>query len=197
MSNKTENREQQFMSDQDIIDLYWERNERAIQETDRKYGKYLFTIAYNIVHNRLDSEECLNDTYLGTWNRIPPDKPTVFQAFLSRIMRNIAIDRFRSNHAQKNIPSELQVSLDELDECVPAESDEEQAMVEITRALNGFIETMAPRHEFIFICRYYYADSVANISRMLGVSDKTVYRELGEIRNALREHLVKEGLYLE
>lgn len=197
MNNNEETRAGKCLPDQAIIDLYWQRNERAIQETDRKYGKYLFTIAYNIVHNRLDCEECVNDTYLGTWNRIPPSKPNVFQAFLSRIMRNIAIDRFRKNTAQKQIPTELQISLEELDECIPSEATEEQTVVAITQALNDFLRQLSSRREFIFVCRYYYADSVAKIAGMLNVSEKTVYRELSDIRAALKLHLEKEGLYYE
>ena len=103
---------QSTMSDEDIVALYFARNEKAISETDLKYGRYLFTIAYNIVHDRLDCEECLNDTYLGTWNAIPPHRPPVFQVFLSKIMRNTAVDKFRKTRASKRIPSELVVSLD-------------------------------------------------------------------------------------
>ena len=104
----------QHLSDEEIIELYWKRNEDAIQQTDVKYGKYLFTIAYNIVHDRLDSEECLNDTYLGTWNKIPPERPLVFNVFLSRIMRNVAINRYKKNNAAKRVPQGLIVPLEEL-----------------------------------------------------------------------------------
>ena len=105
-----------LLEDNEIIELYWERDEEAISETDKKYGRYLFTIANNIVNNRLDSEECVNDTYLGTWNAIPPTRPNVFQVFLSKVMRNIAVDKFREKSAQKRIPSELMSSLDEISE---------------------------------------------------------------------------------
>ena len=99
MNTQKEKQSEKTLPDEAIIELYWQRNEQAIAEPARKYGKYLFTIAYNIVHDRLDCEECVNDTYLGTWNRIPPQRPNVFQVFLSRIMRNIAIDKFRKNTA--------------------------------------------------------------------------------------------------
>ena len=103
---KTENstKSERYLPDPEIIELYWARDERAIDETDKKYRQYLHRIAYNIVHDDLDCEECLNDTYLGTWNRIPPTRPNAFQLFLSKIMRNIAIDRYRKNSAKKNIP---------------------------------------------------------------------------------------------
>ncbi len=186
------------LPDEAIVELYWQRNEKAIEETDRKYGKYLFTIAYNIVHNHLDCEECVNDTYLGTWNRIPPSKPNVFQVFLSRITRNIAIDRFRKNTARKQVPSEMLLSLDELDECVTSSSVEnEQEIVEISRVLNTFLRGLTARREFIFVCRYYYSDCIVHIAKMLGVSEKTVQRALSEMRRELKEKLEGEGLYRE
>ena len=101
MKEATKEKSCELLSDEQIIDLYFAREERAIKETDHKYGKYLFTIAYNIVQDTLDCEECLNDTYLNTWNRIPPTRPSIFHAFLSKIMRNIAVDRYRHNKAQK------------------------------------------------------------------------------------------------
>ena len=198
MNTQKEKQSEKTLPDEAIIELYWQRNEQAIAETDHKYGKYLFTIAYNIVHDRLDCEECVNDTYLGTWNRIPPQRPNVFQVFLSRIMRNIAIDKFRKNTAKKQVPSEMLVSLDELDDCLPTVTvEEQQHITEISRVLNTFLRELNARSEFIFICRYYYSDSVVKIAKMLGLSDKTVYRELSQIRKQLKERLAQEGLYHE
>jgi hypothetical protein len=124
-------------TDDAIVELYWQRDENAIKETDRKYGEYLLVIADNIVHNRLDSEECLNDTYLGTWNRIPPTRPVSLQAFLTRIMRNVSVGKFRQNTADKRIPSELITSLDELEDCIAGESsvDSERAARELAVAV--------------------------------------------------------------
>ena len=190
----------QTMSDEAIIQLYWNRNERAIKETDTKYGHYLFTIAHNILCDRQDCEECVNDTYLGTWNRIPPTRPTVFQVFLSKIMRNLAVDRFRKNHAAKRIPSEMQVSLEELDECmIPSTSSaqEEYLARELAKILNDFLHAIPPRAEFIFICRYYYSDGTGEIAKMLGLSENTVRRELSHIRSELKAHLEKEGYHHE
>ena len=121
MKEATKEKSCELLSDEQIIDLYFAREERAIKETDHKYGKYLFTIAYNIVQDTLDCEECLNDTYLNTWNRIPPTRPSIFHAFLSKIMRNIAVDRYRHNKAQKRAPSEMLLTLEELDSCTPNE----------------------------------------------------------------------------
>lgn len=185
------------LPDEVIIDLYWSRNEDAITQTDKKYGRYLFAIAYNIVHDRLDCEECVNDTYLGTWQRIPPTRPNVFQAFLSRIMRNVAVDRYRASNAGKRVPPELVRSLDELDDCIPpAPSVEEEYRVkEIVRVIDRFLRTLGEQKEFIFVCRYYYADQVADIADMLDVSPATVYRELTEVRAALQKRLEEEGLW--
>ena len=199
MKDESASRQAAVLADEKIIDLYWERNEQAISETDKKYGKYLFTIAYNIVHDRLDCEECLNDTYLGTWNRIPPTRPNVFQVFLSRIMRNIAIDRFRKNTAAKKIPSELVCSLEELDDCITdgMTVEEEYAVREIARVLNDYLRELPDRSEFIFVCRYYFSDYVKKIAEMLKVSEDTVYLELSNMRKLLKERLEKEGLYRE
>ena len=188
-----------ILSDEDIIELYWRRSERAISETDTKYGKYLFTIAYNIVHDRLDSEECLNDTYIGTWNSIPPHRPNVFQVFLSRITRNIAIDKYREKTADKRVNSELTVSLEELNDCVCIDpSIEEQMLVsEISKVLNDFLASLSEREKFIFVCRYYYSDSVINISKMLQVTERTVFRNLAKSREKLRKELINAGIKYE
>ena len=111
------------MDDDKIVALYWERNQKAIEETDFKYKKYLFSIAYNVVHDRLDCEECLNDTYLGAWNAIPPSKPNVLKAFLTTITRRISIKRYHSNLRQNVIPSEMTVSLTELEDFVAGDED--------------------------------------------------------------------------
>lgn len=183
------------ISDAEIIELYWSRNEQAIRETDRKYGKYLFTIAYNIVHNDPDCEECLNDTYLGTWNRIPPTRPNVFVAFLSKIMRNVAVDRFRKNTADRRIPPEMIVTLNELDESMGYSEAENELFLEsdLGKLLNDFLRSLSERERFMFVCRYYYADTIPNVAGMLGISPKTVYRELAILRQRLKELLVKEG----
>lgn len=184
-----------FLSDESIIDLYWERNEKAISETDRKYGRYLYVIAYNIVHDRLDCEECLNDTYLGTWNSIPPHRPNVFQVFLSRIMRNIAVDKLRTNSAQKRVPSEMIVSLDELDDCMASMDEEEEGLLQdLSRALNSFLKTLNDREQFVFVCRYYYGDKISSIAHMLQLGEATVYRELAAIRTNLKDFMEKEGI---
>lgn len=199
MNNDKKTAKDAILSDEEIIDMYWERDENAIPETDKKYGNYLFTIANNIVKDRLDCEECVNDTYLGTWNKIPPERPNIFRVFLAKIVRNIAISRFRKNSAQKRIPSEMQISLDELNDCITStpSAEEEYLTAKVVEILNTYLKTLSRRKELIFICRYYYADKISNIAKMLGVSENTVYRELGEIRTGLREQLTKEGYLFE
>ena len=188
----------EILTDEQIIALYWNREERAIEATDHKYGKYLYTIAYNIIKDELDCEECLNDTYLGTWNSIPPKRPTVFQVFLSKIMRNMALGRFRKTTASKRIPPEIIVSLDELDECANFEpgEDEKYFINELGKILNSYLNSLTDRQTFIFVCRYYYSDSVISIAKMLELSENTILRDLAKIRKGLRARLEKEGYRL-
>lgn len=189
-------KEKKILSDEQIIELYWNRQETAISATDDKYGRFLYTIAYNILNNHMDCEECVDDTYLGAWNRIPPTRPSIFQVFLSRMLRNIAVDRYRRNTASKRVPSELTSSLDEIDEFLPGDYsvETEYRIKEIGRILNKFINSLSERDRFTFVCRYYYADQVDDIARMLQVSGRTVYRSLVRMRESLREELEKEGI---
>lgn len=187
------------LTDEEIIELYWDRNEEAITATDDKYGKYLYMIAYNIIHDNMDCEECLNDTYLSTWNRIPPARPKFFQVFLSKIMRNIAVDRYRRKTADKRIPSELSGSMEELDGCLPDDKDVEDEIMrrEVINIMNAYLRELSKREVLIFICRYYYSDSIDSIAAMLKVSRNTVFRELAKIREGLKERLTSEGYYHE
>ncbi len=196
MSNKEHKLPKEDLSDNRIIDLYWERDEDAIAATNEKYGKYLYTISYNILRDRPDCDECVNDTYLAAWNKIPPARPTVLQRFLSKIARNISVDKYRRVHAQKRVPPELTVSLDELEECIEgiAMENEDEAVSKISGVLEAYLWGLSEQERFLFVCRYYYADPVANIAKMLNVSDKTVYRDLSKIREGLRAALAKEGI---
>ena len=192
-------KQDKLLTDEEIIELYWNRNEEAITATDDKYGKYLYAIAYNIIHDNMDCEECLNDTYLGTWNRIPPSRPKFFQVFLSKIMRNIAVDRFRRKTADKRIPSEMASSLEELDGCLPdgEEVEDEIMRREVINTMNAYLHELDKREVLIFICRYYYSDSIDSIASMLKVSRNTVFRDLAKIREGLKERLIAEGYYHE
>ena len=183
------------ISDEKIIELYWSRDEKAIEETDFKYKKYLFSIAYNIVHDRLHAEECLNDTYLGAWNAMPPSRPNVLKAFLTTIMRRMAINRYHSNLRKTVIPSEMTVSLSELedfvagDEDVGAEFDAER----LGHIISDFVRSLSERRQFIFMSRYYVADSIDTIASDLSLSRSMVNKELAAIRTALKETLESKG----
>ncbi len=183
------------LADEDIVALYFDRNESAIDETDKKYGKYLYTIAYNIIHDSMDCEECLDDTYLSTWNRIPPTRPKILKVFLSKIMRDVAVDRYRKDSAKKRVPSELTVSLEEVSECFSftSSAEEEFLVRQVSIVLNGYLRTLDKRKLCIFICRYYYADSVKDIAKMFRVSETTVFRDLAAVREGIKEKLSEMG----
>ena len=186
---------QETLSDEMIIALYFARDEKAIQETDFKYKKYLFSIAYNILRDRLDCEECLNDTYLGAWNAIPPSRPTVLKAFLTVIARRIAIKRYHGNSRKNVIPSEMTVSLSELEEFVADGSsvDADFDAERLGKILSEFVISLPERRRFIFMSRYYVADPIDTIARNLKLSRSMVNKELAAIRNSLKEKLKSEG----
>ncbi len=183
------------LDDEKIIELYWERNEQAIGETDFKYKNYLFVIAYNILNDKLDCEECLNDTYLGAWNSIPPSRPYALKAFLTVIMRRTAIKRYHTKSRTRVIPSELTVSFSEIEAFVSGEEDIEADFdaEKLGQTISDFIRSLAPRRQFIFMSRYYTADSIDVIAKNLNLSRSMVNKELAAIRNALKETLEKEG----
>ena len=190
--------EKRPMDDQKIVALYWDRDEKAIEETDFKYKNYLFTVAYHMLRSTPASDECLNDTYLGAWNAMPPSKPDVLRAFLTTIMRRIAIKRYHSEMKKKNVPSELTVSLSELEDFVAGEDDVEAAFdaKRLGAVISEFVRSLPSRRRFIFMSRYYVADPIDTIARDLTVSRSTVNKELAAIRSALKEKLESEGYFV-
>lgn len=188
----------QPLSDAQIIELYWRRDDIAIEETDRKYRKFLYTVAYNIVHDKLDCQECLNDTYLGAWNAIPPSRPNVLKAFLTIIMRRVAVNRYHSNQRKSLIPSEMTVSLHEVESFLTI-GDQTDAAFDARRlgqVLSDFIRTLSERKRFIFMSRYYAAEPINTIAKELGLSKSMVNKELAAIRFRLKEKLESEGYSL-
>ena len=183
------------VSDEQIIELYWKRDEIAIRETDLKYRKYLMKVAYNILRDKLDCEECLNDTYVGVWNAIPPARPHGLKAFLTTVMRRIAINRYHSNRKKGSIPSEMTVSLSELEGILTLQETPEDAYdaVRLGEIITEFVQDLPKRGRYIFMSRYYVAETVDRIARDLGVSRSTVHKELAAIRRDLKEKLEKEG----
>lgn len=183
------------LDDESIIELYWQRDEKAIEETDLKYRKYLFSVAYNLLYERLDCEECLNDTYLGAWNAIPPTRPNALKAFLTVIVRRIAIKRYRRNLKKSNVPSELTVSLSELEDIVVGDEDiaSDFDADRLGRVISDFVRSLSERRQFIFVARYYAAEPIDSIAKNLKLSRSMINKELAAIRTALKEKLESEG----
>lgn len=185
------------MDDDSIINLYINRSEQAILETKKKYGGYCRTIARNILSNYLDVEECENDTYLATWNTIPPNYPRKFKVFLGRIMRNIALDKYSYNTAKKR-NKEFECILNELEECIASNNtvETEYAEGEIARVINQFLYTLEEEQRYLFIRRYWYSDSIAEIAHKFHMRQSKVKSILFRIRNRLKIYLEKEGIEL-
>lgn len=182
------------MEDQGIVELFFDRSEQAIVETDKKYGGYCYTIAYNILASREDSEESVSDTYFSAWNTIPPRKPTLLQAFLGKITRHISIDRWRKQTAQKRGGKGLTLALEELGECLDTRGMEaEITHRELTRVLNGFLASLAETERNVFLCRYWYMDTIETIAKITGFSQSKVTSMLHRTRGKLRKKLAEEG----
>ena len=182
------------MEDQLIIALFFQRSEQAIEETDKKYGGYCYSIAYNILTNREDSEESVSDAYLTAWNTIPPRHPSLLSAFLAKITRHISIDRWRRRSAQKRGGGEIILALEELGECAGSPSPEtELVKKELTRVLNAFLSSLPETERNVFLCRYWYLDSIQTISEVSGFSQSKVTSMLHRLRGKLRKKLSEEG----
>lgn len=183
------------MNDGQIVQLYWDRDERAIPETAAVYGDYCYTIAYNILSSPQDSEECVNDTWLRTWNAIPPQRPNSLRAFLGKITRNLALHVFRRNHSVKRGGGGLDLVYEELAECVSGPERVEQAVDarELTAALNDFLAALPAKKRKMFVRRYWYADSVAEIAARMDLTEGSVSVTLHRLRAALREFLAERG----
>lgn len=183
------------MEDEAIIQLYFARDEQAVQETDRKYGRYCFTLANGILHSDQDAEETVSDTYLKTWNAIPPKKPEVLKLFLAKITRNLAFTRWRSYSAQKRGGGEMELVLEELEGCIAAPGGVEERLngKELTLTIRRFLDTLPEREQNIFLRRYFFVEESDVIARRYGMKRATVLRTLSRTREKLRAHLIKEG----
>lgn len=184
--------------DETIIEMYWQREESAIKETDIKYGQFLFRIAHGILHDRLDCEECQNDTYLGIWKAIPPTRPAVFPAFITRIMRRIAINKYKEKTSKKRIPSELTSSIEDYESTLASNDtvNSDLSAEEVGRIINDYVNELPERQRYIFIARFYMAESVESIADDLNIAMATVYRELDKIKQGLKLHLEKNEVYI-
>lgn len=181
------------LEDSNIIELYFERSESAILETQNKYGKYCFFIAYHILYSNWDAEECVDDTYLNVWNAIPPTRPIKFQSFIGCITRNIALNRYDYNNTQKR-SSIFETALDEFYECVQGKKisfDEEYILKEL---INEFLTSLAKRERIIFLQRYWYFCSIKEIANNLKIKEGNIKVILHRTREHFKEFLNKEGV---
>lgn len=186
------------MKDEEIVALYWARSEHAIAETAQKYGAYCTAIARAILESPEDSEECVNDTWLGAWNSLPPHRPTVLSAFLGKITRNLSLNRREKNRAAKRGRGEVPKALEELSECLPHPATVEQALEEreLEALLNRFLDTLSEDARRIFLKRYWYFCPVKRIADDLAMGESRVKMSLLRTRNALKRYLEQEGITL-
>ena len=184
------------MEDAAIVELYWQRSEEAIPETERKYGKYCGTIAQNICHSPEDAEECVNDTWLRAWNRMPTERPSVLSIFLGAITRNLALDRWRVAHRQKRGGGETDLALEELSDCVPAPSGVERELEarELVRAIEAFVDSLEPTERRLFLGRYWFLTPVKELAERLDWSQSKTKTVLYRLRKRLLRQLKEEGL---
>lgn len=187
-----------LMKDSEIVTLYWDRNEDAILQTQKKYGAYLSKTAYNILADFEDSKECVNDTYFSAWNSIPPHRPAFLSTYLAKITRQLAIDRFRKKNAVKRYASEYAVSLDELGDTFSGGTSAEQVLDAklLDAAINQFVCALPEDVQRAFVGRYYFFDSLKDIARYCGMKESKLKSLLYRTRQQLKEHLTKEGFDL-
>lgn len=186
------------MEDDRIIELYWQRSEAAIKETSAKYGSYCYSIAFHILNNEEDANECVNDTWLKAWYTMPPNRPNRLAVFLGKITRNLSYDVWKRYHAQKRGYGEIPLLLSELEECLPAINSVEETIEEhlLTESINRFLLTLSDKKQKIFLLRYWYVLSMREISRETEIPIPGISVILHRIRKDLKKYLEKEGIFL-
>ena len=186
------------MDDIQIVQLYWDRDEQAIPATSDKYGNYCISIAKNILGNQEDAEECVNDTYMSAWNSMPPHRPNILSTFLGKITRNLSLNRYKQNTADKRGGREVPVVLDEITELVSDTDSVEQEVdgKELVKAIDAFLDRLPTDKRSIFICRYWYFDSVSNIASRFGMTENHVSVTLNRLRLKLHNYLLERGFDL-
>lgn len=180
------------MDDEKIIELFFNRSEQAIEEVDKKYGKTCHNISYNILHNKLDAEECVNDAYLGAWNAIPPARPNPLLTYLCKIVRNLSLKRYEFNTAIKR-NSTYDVAMEELESCLssPETVESEIALKELTHIIENFLDSLSTENRVIFLRRYWFSDTYSDIAARVGMTEKNVSVRLARIRQKLRNYLTE------
>ena len=186
------------MNDEEIITLYWKRDEKAIAVTAERYGSYCHSISYNILPNTEDAQECVNDTWLGAWKSMPPHRPGRLSAYLGRITRNLSLNRFKHYTAEKRGLGQTSLVLSELEECIPAENSVEQYIEEmdLARSINRFLYAQPRQKRNIFIRRYWYLCPIRDIAASSGMSESKITSLLFRMRNELKAHLEKEEIHI-
>ena len=187
---------QAFASDEQIIDMYWRRDQDAIQETDQKYGKILHSAAYNILYDLMDCEECQNDAYLRIWNAIPTTRPTDFFAYIMQTMRRLAINRYKEKSRKKRVPSQLTLSIEDLQSSLSSgvSIEEEYDAKLLGELITEYVRNLNDRQQYIFVDRYYMAETVEKIAADLSISVRTAYREIDKIKQGLKKYLEGNGI---
>ena len=186
------------MKDNQILDLYRQRSENAISETEKKYGNYCYSIAYNILLNEEDAQECVNDTYWNAWNTIPPQHPRKLRTFLGKLTRNNSLNRYKYNTAMKRGNGQVPIALDELAECIPSYSNVEKAIAdkELLKVLNRFLAGLSKENRRIFMRRYWYLYSIKEIARDYAITESKVKMSLLRSRQKLKILLEKQGIVI-
>lgn len=186
------------MEDRDIVALYWERNQEAIAETEKKYGRYCYSIAYNILYNAEDAEESVNDALMNAWNSIPPHMPSVLSAFLGKITRYVSLKKWRYARTQKRGGGEIALAYEELSDCIPSGKSVEETLheKELAEIIDCFLDELPAAERHIFICRYWYFDDISTISKQFGFSSSKVKSILYRIRKKLLSRLNEEGIFI-
>ncbi|MBS6218157.1 MAG: sigma-70 family RNA polymerase sigma factor [Clostridiales bacterium] len=186
------------MDDARIVQLYWDRDEQAIPATSEKYGRYCNSIAKNILGNPEDAEECVNDTYMSAWNTMPPHRPNTLSVFLGKLTRNLSLNRYKQNTAGKRGGGEVPVVLDEITALVSDTDSIEQEIdrVELIKAIDTFLDRLPSDKRRIFVCRYWYFDSISNIASRFGMTENNVSVTLNRLRSKLHNYLLERGFEL-
>lgn len=186
------------MKDEEIIALYWNRNEQAISATADKYGSYCRSISYRILQNSEDAQECVNDTWLGAWKSIPPHKPSRLSTYLGKITRNLSLNRVKHDSAEKRGLGQTELVLSELEDCIPAQNSVEQLIDEmvLSKSINQFLRVQPRQKRNIFILRYWYLYPIRDIATVYSMSESKVASLLFRMRNDLKSRLEKEGITL-
>ena len=186
-----------MIDDENIIKLFFDRSEKALEELDIKYGKLCHTLSHNILNSRQDAEECVNDAYLGLWNAIPPTKPDPLRSYVCKVVRNISLKRYDKMGAQKR-NSGYEVAIQELEDHLPALDtvEGEVETKELARMIEAFLDTLNEENAVIFLRRYWFFDTYAEIARRTGLSEKSVSMRLVRIRKQMKKYLIEREVYV-